>query len=130
LIDAWFHFLCKNIPLARENGQYQIFDSRFHGNGARLLSNQDHSWLRSAFMLKMEEKCVNLWCFRTPGTLEQRLDSITDSVIWEKAFEDPYTLLVLVLDELISEIHQSIQNLSTVFGAMEYVYSRKGHEGS
>jgi hypothetical protein len=85
------------------------------------LINQSHSWLRSAFMLKTQGNCVTLWCFRAPNEFEGRLKTIQASKGWKDAFNDPYALFVIVLDELMSEVAQSVKNLSVVFGGLEFV---------
>ena len=72
-------------------------------------------------MLKAEKNCVTLLCFCPPGNFEQRLQMIKNNKEWKNAFEDPYELFLIVLDELLMEMNETIKNLSKAFGGMEWV---------
>jgi len=156
--DAWFHFLCKNIVICpKEDGRgqqrLQIVNRNIRpedqgkdGKPKNQHSQADHSWIRSAFLMKHEplgntatrfgnsrssssssrtfvhpNRCVTLICFEPPPNLESRFDQMATQAVLDQVLEDPYALFDIVLDELYLQMDGIAWDLSKVFGEIEWV---------
>jgi hypothetical protein len=142
--SAWFHFLCKNITVERNpaNPRHVEIRNQNFRSDTKGLSQEDFSWIRSAFFLKVEspgegEKkmhypgiltptdnnhtngTVTLICFGASDALRNRFAGLLKHRVWEDVFMDPWVLLDITLDELYLQMDAISWSLSEVFGGME-----------
>ena len=124
IVDSWLHFLCKNINV-EENGKYhhRIVDPR---QDQRKLSFADWSWIRAGFFLKWSNfreraPSVTLICFGESKRLRKRLEGIKWNELGAQALKDPYSLFVIILDELFLQMDGLGWGLNSVLGEMERV---------
>jgi hypothetical protein len=117
---SWFHVLCKDIEVDRDNSH--IIDE--HGaNQENPLSQSSFSWLRSAYFMcwtRNPHKSVTLICFCHPPFLPGRLKKHLPNM-WEQVVNNPFDLWVVVLHELFKQIDNQAWNLGNVFRGIEHV---------
>jgi hypothetical protein len=140
--SVWFHFLCKNITIERnpDNPRHVEIKNQNFRSDTKGLSQEDFSWIRSAFYLKIEpsnekklhypgiltpsadsklDGTVTLICFGASEAVERRFTALLQQQICEDVFTDPYTLLDITLDELYLQMDSISWGLSEVYGGME-----------
>ena len=117
---SWFHVLCKDIEVDRDNSH--IIDEHL-ANQENPLSQSSFSWLRSAYFMRWTRnphKSVTLICFEHPPFLRDRLREHLPNM-WEQVVNNPFDLWVVVLHELFKQIDNQAWNLGNVFRGIEHV---------
>lgn len=86
-------------------------------------SQSDLSWNKAGFFLQQSRPNgpVTLICFGPGKPLVRRFQRLASHAKWHDAVVDPYSLFVVVLNELFLQMDGLVWELSSVFGAMEYV---------
>ena len=119
---SWFHFLCKNITISESPGSHnQVQDLR-----GTSLSHADWTWVRSSFHLTWEEpksfdrSTVTLIVFSPSFELRERFNRMLCDDLAE-VLVDPFSLYVIILDELFAQADAILWSVSNVFGPMERV---------
>jgi Mg2+ and Co2+ transporter CorA len=115
---SWFHVLCKDIEVDRDNSH--IIDEHL-ANQENPLSQSSFSWLRSAYFMRWTRnphKSVTLICFEHPPFLRDRLREHLPNM-WEQVVNNPFDLWVVVLHELFKQIDNQAWNLGNVFRGIE-----------
>ena len=101
------------------------------------------SWLRSAFFLRWAYlrkpsdssnpthdppnnatspiTQVTLICFGAPPLLIERFERLLQHHNWRQVMENPFSLWVVVMDELFKHMDDQVWNLGTVFRGIERV---------
>lgn len=140
---AWFHFLCKHIRVAAVNTPAGPVPTVAHlptgfqpwavsQDGAELalldptegiiLPQADYSYSRSSFFLSTNGTgAVTLCCFGASPRLRQRFERFLGSRAWNRALDESYILLDLILDCLYLEVDDNVWSMNTIFGALEHV---------
>lgn len=136
-IASWFHYLCKNIdvrePYSSNPSTIQkIVES--HPANPNPLSQENWTWLRSAFYLKSggpennpvnhgqsPKPCTTLICFGGSNSLQERFSGLGSSPNWNQCLDAPYNLFVVVLDELFLEMDDQAWRIAGVFRGIEHV---------
>jgi hypothetical protein len=119
--DSWLHFLCKNIVLVENtDGQSDICGP----TPQQHLKAGGPSWIQGGFFMKWNKTGghILLCCFGDFPRIEERLRRFienTDNV--QSALYDPYTLYVIILDELHSKMDSIVWDLISVFNRYEEV---------
>ncbi|QUC17607.1 uncharacterized protein UV8b_01848 [Ustilaginoidea virens] len=121
---SWFHYLCKNIDVEQVSPHAGPSIVESHPANAEPLSQDNWTWLRSAFFLKSgvggpPAPCITLVCFGASASLEQRFRDLAASPSWTQCLDAPYNLLVVVLDELFLEMNDQAWRLADVFRTIE-----------
>ncbi|KAF4152776.1 hypothetical protein CNMCM6069_001601 [Aspergillus lentulus] len=99
---AWFHYLCKNITVARDaHGKAWISDPR---PGAPQLKHGD--W-------------TNADLFWGVNSLKERLQQIPSSSISNSVVRDPYSLFAIILEELSLQMDNTVWDVLDVFRHIE-----------
>jgi hypothetical protein len=123
---SWFHYLCKNITLRHQaDGASWIADPR-QGQDVPRLRQADWTWVRSGYFLRWRAKPnsnteVTLICFEAASDLKQRFRHLKLPESCENALNDPWSLFVVVLDELFLQMSRTVWDVSHVFGDIEMV---------
>ena len=125
----WAHFLCKNINLkVDENGNPFIQDPR----GTR--QNQgDWTWLRSSYFLRwdkpfaptLSDSKVTLIVFSPTHQLRMHLQELSSRPDWRQGLMDPFSLLVIVAENIFLDTSMTISKLLKVLSFTERV-SKEG----
>ncbi|GFF58026.1 hypothetical protein IFM62136_03646 [Aspergillus lentulus] len=119
---AWFHYLCKNITVARDaHGKAWISDPR---PGAPQLKHGDWTWIRSGYFLRWavdskQDPEVTLICFGASISLKERLQQIPSSSISNSVVRDPYSLFAIILEELSLQMDNTVWDVLDVFRHIE-----------
>ena len=93
----------------------------------RGLSQGDWTWIRSGFYLRWNEcddlkkAAVTLIVFSASPGLRARFERLRNSPEWEVALIDPFSLYVIILDELWLQAESIANKVREVFGNMERV---------
>ncbi|KAE9369129.1 hypothetical protein N431DRAFT_510617 [Stipitochalara longipes BDJ] len=122
--NSWFHFLCKNITFDA-NGQLKIKNPNIIPN-TNQLSQADHTWHRSGFMLCSRsnptsgKKEVTLLCFGAHSWIQRPFSECLD---WKGLIDDPMALFHVIFEELYLQLDEASRRLGDVFGSMETVSS-------
>ena len=123
-VGSWFHYLCKNITIKRSaNGGTWISDPRPR---APQLKQGDWTWIRSGYFLRWilnssRNLEVTLVCFGASSSLERRLQQLAPLSILNSVVHDPYSLFVLILNDLSLQMDNTVWDVSEVFGDIELV---------
>ncbi|MCJ1470845.1 hypothetical protein MMC07_009492 [Pseudocyphellaria aurata] len=89
------------------------------------LSQGDWTWIRSAFYLRwktcdnFQKAAVTLIVFSASPELRERLGRLHVNPDWEVTLVDPYSLYVIVLDEIWLQAESITNGVRQVFGFME-----------
>lgn len=152
IIGSWFHYLCKNIDIRtlRPDQESDNIASpavaeivETHHENHVPLSQDNWTWLRSAFFLKCgpyprkasvvggdgsgEEcysPCVTLICFGASSALRMRFEKLASRPDWKQCLGAPYALFVVVLDQIFLEMDDQAWRLAGVFRGIEHVSNR------
>ncbi|KAF7507906.1 hypothetical protein GJ744_009940 [Endocarpon pusillum] len=116
--SSWFHYLFKNVHVQRDGDDVPRIVSPL----SNPLSQSDLSWNKAGFFLHQSGPggLVTLICFGPGKPLVRRLERLVSHAKWRDAVVDPYSLFVVVLNELFLQMDGLVWGLSSVFGAMEY----------
>ncbi|KAN0101465.1 hypothetical protein V8E51_011975 [Hyaloscypha variabilis] len=118
----WFHFLCKNITFDA-NGQLKIQNPNRIPT-TNQLSQADHTWHRSGFMLcsrlnpASQKKEVTLICLGAHSWIQRPFHDFLD---WECLLDEPLALFHIIFEELYLQLDEATRRLGEVFGSMETV---------
>ncbi len=91
------------------------------------LSHGDRSWIRSGFFLKWNDcyqassATVTLIVFSASPELLDRFQSLWTNTDWQMTLVDPFSLYVIILDELWLQAESIARGVAEVFGVMERV---------
>jgi hypothetical protein len=115
------HFLCKNILLVtKPDGTRDICGPSYEDH----LAAGGPSWIQGAFFMKWNKTGGNIFlcCFGMFPKIEQRFRRFVESADnVQTALYDPYTLYVIILDELHEQLDQAVWDLISVFNSAERV---------
>ncbi|KAL8947937.1 MAG: hypothetical protein Q9222_005827 [Ikaeria aurantiellina] len=138
VIDAgsacWLHSLCKNTYVVRDsNGVPLIQDPR----GQRL-SQDDGTWRRSGIFLRWKQPAavggddamVQMVIFSPHIVLQKNLERLATRDDWRQALEDPFCLLVVVLDDLFRQVDAAILNVLGVLRVVEHTVLKAAQTGA
>lgn len=64
---------------------------------------------------------VDMIIFSPTKSLQRNLESLVKRPHWLEALEDPFCLLVVVLDNLFRQVDEAIEKVQQVLGAVEHV---------
>ncbi len=121
--------MCKNIELVHDGDAYpRIKDPRDRSFGPSS-SQADGTWRRSGYFMRWKQpptgrkgdEMVELIIFSPSRSLQTNMDRLVTRPDWEQALVDPFSLLILVLDDLFQQVDTAINNVSTVFRQIEQV---------
>ena len=93
-------------------------------SGKNGLSQEDHTWHRSGFMLHSRTnpashmKELTLICFGAQSWIRRRFNECLD---WKSVTKDPMALFHLIFEELYLLLDEATRRLGQVFGNMETV---------
>ena len=129
IIDSWFHFLCKNIPVEEVGGRKRIVNK--NKRDAKDLSQADFSWIRFAYCLKIKAATqtggwpeVTMILFGRDPLLWKEFKTISSTTSWQEIIEDPYCLFGPIFEVLYCRIDTAAWDLASVFSQEEEV----GHQ--
>ena len=127
LLGVWFHVLGKNISVVKDGFGDPIIHDRLHLFQDHL-SQSDNGWNRAGFFLTwkqaLDESVVTettLICFGAPLSLIQRFENVRLSKDRNKNLQDPYDVIVVVLNDLFLQLDNTLWNLSSVYRLQEAV---------
>ncbi|MCJ1270366.1 hypothetical protein MMC22_010262 [Lobaria immixta] len=89
------------------------------------LSHGDWTWIRSGFYLRwidfndFKKAAVTLIVFSASPQLRKRFERLHSNSDWEVTLVDPFSLYIIVLDELWLQAESMMNRVSGVFGSME-----------
>ena len=123
---CWVHSLCKNIQLEFHEGRPIIQDPRGAG-----YSQGDDTWLRSGYFLKwrqgggiqQDESEVSLIIFGASLNLKGLFEDLAFQPAWEGTLTDPMNLFIVALDDLFTQINETIFKVREVVRSVEQVCS-------
>ncbi|ODA79746.1 hypothetical protein RJ55_05340 [Drechmeria coniospora] len=121
---SWFHFLCKNISVKREDGKTPEVDMQMPSRWGRgpTLPQADYSWLVSSFFMRVhDDGSVVLACFGARHHVRTRIEAFALKGTWHDVAVNPYVLFDLILDGLWFEVDETVWNMNSVFGSLEHV---------
>jgi hypothetical protein len=128
---AWFHFLCKNIQLRNtDQGSAVVNHAAAQSTPHQVLSQEDHSWLRSGFFLRTGGSdgvaCVTtLAVFGVTPCVRKRLDEFIDtkerSGDWGEVLAQPGILIDMIIEGLFLEVDNTLWKTQEVFRPLEGV---------
>ncbi|CAO1601059.1 hypothetical protein XANCAGTX0491_004725 [Xanthoria calcicola] len=122
----WLHTLCKNLELVQgTDGKLAIQDPR----GSQPSQEGDGTWKRSGIFLRWKQSTVgngdasevDMIIFSPTLSLQKNLESLVKRPHWRQALEDPFCLLVVVLDNLFRQVDEAIAKVHNVLRAVEHV---------
>ncbi|KAL8988343.1 MAG: hypothetical protein Q9169_008571 [Polycauliona sp. 2 TL-2023] len=122
----WLHTLCKNLTLVRGiDGSPSIQDPR----GSQPSQESDGTWLRSGIFLRWKQPIAgdddasdaDLIIFSPTISLQRNLEILVKRANWRQALEDPFCLLVIVLDDLCRQVDEAATKVHSVIGSVEHV---------
>ncbi|KAL8711696.1 MAG: hypothetical protein Q9220_003867 [cf. Caloplaca sp. 1 TL-2023] len=132
---CWLHSLCKNTYLVRDNtGIPLIQDPR----GQRL-SQDDGTWRRSGIFLRWkqldglgrhDDAMVQMVIFSPHISLRRNLECLAARSDWAQALQDPFCLLVVVLDDLFRQVDDAIINVLGVLRVVEHTVLKAAQTGA
>ena len=126
---CWLHTLCKNIELVSDaDGNPRIEDPRKPPHGPAM-SQDDGTWRRSGYFMRWKQPpkndslggTVEFVIFSPSQILQRNIDRLVTRPGWEQALADPFSLLVIVLDDITSCITAAIDKVLVVFRPVEHV---------
>lgn len=121
---SWFHYLCKNVTIAEDSdGKSSISDPR---QNEPKLEHSDSTWIRSGYFLHWAEDSnsdpeVTLLCFESSPYLKERLRQIPPTSISTSVALDPYSLFVIVMEELSLQMDDTVWEVMDIFRNVELV---------
>ncbi|CAL8582387.1 hypothetical protein XPA_008053 [Xanthoria parietina] len=122
---VWLHTLCKNLtPVRGIDGSPSIQDPR--GSGPS--QESDGTWRRSGFFLRWKKSDVgddaasevDMIIFSPTIPLQRNLEGLMLRSNWRQALEDPFCLLVVVLDDLFGQVSESMWIVHGVLQSVEH----------
>ena len=125
----WLHTLCKNIELVSDrDGNPRIEDPRKPSHGS-FLSQDDGTWRRSGYFMRWKQPPKNddssgtmeFVIFSASQILQRNIERLVTRPDWEQALADPFSLLVIVLDDITTCITAAIDKVLIVFRPIEHV---------
>lgn len=126
---SWFHFLCKDVTVERRKGMKpRIADPR-----GTQYSHGDWLWIRSSIFLKWNDcddrdmATATLIVFSASPELRARFERLCMNPDWTVALVDPFSLYVIVLDELWLQADGIMNKVAEVFSSMETVCTHIFH---
>lgn len=126
---CWLHTLCKNIELVHDGDAYpRIKDPRDDALGPSS-SQADGTWRKSGYFMRWKQpptsrkgdEMVELIIFSPSPSLQTNMDRLVTRAGWEQTLVDPFSLLILVLDDLFQQVDTAINNVLSVFRQIEQV---------
>ncbi|KAL8855914.1 MAG: hypothetical protein Q9178_007480 [Gyalolechia marmorata] len=133
--SSWFHFLCKNVSVPGVPGQStRIADLR-----GTALSQGDWTWIRTSVFMRWsnchdkDKASVVLVIFSASPELRDRCERLWRTDLSE-ILVDPFSLLVICLDELWLQAQRIVEIVRQVFGdveraALELTYATNTEDG-
>ena len=124
---CWAHFLCKNIELSQNAlGHPFIRDPRDFGQAEHHL---DLSWLRSGYFLRWnqpfdssnEASKITLIVFSPSSELKANFEALTNRTTLELLLLDPFSLLVVIAEDVFVEVNNAIYKWLRVLQYQEKV---------
>lgn len=116
--------MCKNVTIAEDSdGKSSISDPR---QDEPKLEHSDSTWIRSGYFLRWAEDSsrgpeVTLLCFESSPFLKERLQQISPTSISTTVALDPYSLFVIVMEELSLQIDDTVWGAVNIFRDVELV---------
>ncbi|KAL8852012.1 MAG: hypothetical protein Q9221_003117 [Calogaya cf. arnoldii] len=135
MVVIWLHTLCKNITLVPGvDGSLSIQDPRW----SRPSQESDGTWLRSGIFLRWRQSAVNnddtseadMIIFSSTIPLQRNLESLVTRSTWRQAFEDPFCLLVVVLDDLYRQVDEAAAKVHKILQSAEHRVLEKAGTGA
>ena len=127
LLGVWFHVLGKNINVDKGESGNPVIRDPSHPHQSHL-SQSDYGWNRAGFFLTWKQALdlpalteTTLLCFGAPSSLMERFKCMRLSENWKKNLQDPYSVLVVVLNDLFLQIDNILWSLSSVYRLQESV---------
>ncbi|KAJ5984403.1 hypothetical protein N7481_006502 [Penicillium waksmanii] len=122
---AWFHYLCKNVNVTGSSQKPAIAEPNLK-EGIPVLDQSDSSWIRSGYFLRWAVDSatnpeITLICFDSSFYLKERFQQVPPSAIPMTAIPDPYSLFVIILEELSLQMDNVVWNVMSVFRGVELV---------
>ena len=126
---CWLHTLCKNIELVYDkDGCPRIRDPRDPSPGS-ILSQDDGTWRRSGYFMRWKQSStsdghdgmVEFIIFSPSQSLQSNMDRLFTRSDWEQTLGDPFSLLIIVLDDLFLQVDTAINKVLVVFRLIENV---------
>lgn len=110
---TWFRLVCKDVTIVQDRKP-----DRWSIQGSDIYS--DRSWLDSSYVLIEQRGClgVTLLCFGVTESLEEHFDELRPN---REFFDQPWSILVVVLESIFVEIDQVAWKLADVFRSTEEV---------
>ncbi|KAL8668454.1 MAG: hypothetical protein Q9168_006916 [Polycauliona sp. 1 TL-2023] len=121
----WLHTLCKNLTLVRGiDGSPSIQDPR----GTQPSQESDGTWLRSGVVLRWKQAAaennsageVDMIIFSPTISLQRNLESLIKRANWRHALEDPFCLLVVILDDLYRQVDEARAKVHNILQFAEH----------
>ena len=125
-LGAWFHFLGqatnvtkdeRGVPIIRDNSPLQS-----------PLSQSHYGWNRAGFFLtwtsasnESASPSINLICFGALPSLVRRFETMKLPAEWQRSPLDPYSLFLVVLNDLFLQMDETLWSLASVFRQVELV---------
>lgn len=131
---CWAHTLCKNIQLHwNENDIPFIRDPR----GGTRQNHEDLTWLRSGYFLRwkrpfadaLADSDVTLIIFSPMPDLKMHLQELTSRPDWRQGLMDPFSLLVIVAENIFLETSVTINKVLKVLTSTEQVCDSNNPKG-
>ena len=127
-VAAYCHTLVKNINVLRGPdgvGEF-IVDPRQELRAAIQLNQFEGTWRKEAFFLSWgpgrdRDAQATLVCFGAHRQLQKRFEMLGKNTAYEDCVKAPFTLFVIVLDELFQLLDEQVWNLLNVFTELERV---------
>ena len=90
------------------------------------LSQGDWTWIRTGYWLrwgnpKSDDATATLIVFSAPTQLQNRLESLSTHSGWKEVLIDPFSLFVIILDELFLQAHGIVNKVIRVLEPIEGV---------
>ncbi|KAI4268318.1 MAG: hypothetical protein LQ337_007909, partial [Flavoplaca oasis] len=120
----WLHTLCKNITLVQgSEGGPSIQDPR-HSKPSQ---ESDGTWLRSGVFLRWRQPAVghddsgevDMIIFGPTVPLQRNFECLINRPEWRQALEDPFSLLVVVMDDLHRQVDEARAKLHEALRSAE-----------
>jgi hypothetical protein len=88
----------------------------------------DWTWIRSGYFLRWTADSnsdveVTLICFEASSSLKHRFRNLQLPASCKNALDDPWSLFVVVLNELFIQMSETVYDVSEAFGEIEMVRS-------
>jgi hypothetical protein len=124
---AWFQVLCKNINVVVRDEKHVVVDPRPQA-ASDDDSHAEGTWIKQKYFLSWGrgrgiEKCTTLICFGTHRDLTLRFEHLSTNSAWKESVDSPYTLFVIVLDELFKLLDGQVWKMLDVIKDLEKVRS-------